>query len=127
MGGLTRVSTARPAEQARPRRTSGRYHRALAAGLLAVGFLGAAGYKAEAARSAPTGGATAKGQLMTAPGQTRITPRIGDLVYDIEREAMGRVAYIDTGGNVAWVKPQDDGPEWTALPEQLRPIIDGER
>lgn len=127
MGGLTRASTAGPAGQTRPHRTSGRYHRALAAGLLAVGFLGAAGYKAEAARSAPTGSATAKGQLMTATGQTRINPRIGDLVYDIEREALGRVAYIDTGGNVAWVKPQDDGPEWTALPEQLRPVIDGER
>ena len=69
----------------------------------------------------------AKGQLMTATGQTRTLPRIGDLVYDIEREAIGRVAYIDTGGNVAWVKPQNDGPEWTALPEQLRLAVDGER
>lgn len=125
MGGLIRVSnTAGPAG---PRRPSGRYNRALAAGLLAVGFLGAAGYKAEAARSAPTGSAMAKGQLMTATGQTRTLPRIGDLVYDIEREAIGRVAYIDTGGNVAWIKPQDDGPEWTALPEQLRAAVDGER
>ncbi|MEU1669362.1 hypothetical protein ABZ547_38480 [Streptomyces sparsogenes] len=63
---------------------------------------------------------------MTATGQTRTLPRIGDLVYDIEREAIGRVAYIDPGGNIAWVKPQNDGPEWTALPEQLRVAVDGE-
>jgi hypothetical protein len=124
MGGLIRASTT--AGPTGPRRPSGRYNRALAAGLLAVGFLGAAGYKAEAAGRAPTGSAMAKGQLMTATGQSRTLPRIGDLVYDIEREAIGRVAYIDTGGNLAWVKPQDDGPEWTALPEQLRPAVHGE-
>lgn len=63
---------------------------------------------------------------MTTAGRTRRRPRIGDLVYDNEREAIGRVAYIDAGGNVAWVKPRDGGPEWTALPEQLRPVADGE-
>ncbi|MFF7653655.1 hypothetical protein ACFZCY_28160 [Streptomyces sp. NPDC007983] len=63
---------------------------------------------------------------MTTAEGTRRRPRIGDLVYDIEHEAVGRVAYIDTGGNIAWVKPRHGGPEWTALPEQLRPAADGE-
>ncbi|WP_055547538.1 hypothetical protein [Streptomyces sp. NBRC 110028] len=63
---------------------------------------------------------------MTTAGGPRRRPRIGDLVYDIEREAVGRVAYIDTGGNIAWVTPRHGGPEWTALPEQLRPAADGE-
>ncbi|OPF74256.1 hypothetical protein VT50_0227035 [Streptomyces antioxidans] len=64
---------------------------------------------------------------MTTAGGTQSTPRIGELVYDLEREAMGRVAYVDTGGNIAWVKPLSEGPEWTALPEQLRRTPDGER
>ncbi|MET7760830.1 hypothetical protein ABZS71_01865 [Streptomyces sp. NPDC005393] len=64
---------------------------------------------------------------MTTAGRIRGAPRTGDLVYDTEREAIGRVAYVDTGSNLAWLKPQHDGPEWTALPEQLRLAADGER
>jgi hypothetical protein len=52
---------------------------------------------------------------------------VGDLVYDIEREAVGRVVYVDRGGNLAWLAPEQGDTEWTALPEQLRPVADWRR
>ncbi|TDC73073.1 hypothetical protein [Streptomyces hainanensis] len=47
-------------------------------------------------------------------------PEVGSMVRDVGRGRIGRVMACD-GGRV-WLRPPAGGREWTALPDDVRPV-----
>ncbi|WP_206305947.1 hypothetical protein [Streptomyces sp. RFCAC02] len=51
---------------------------------------------------------------------TPAQPEIGTMVYDASHDRIGRVmSYLS--GHI-WLRPPGGGREWTALPDEVRPI-----